>query len=715
MKELLSLLGKPNQTLVDHTNEVLKIWEKIFLSYSDEINDNEFWKKSLITIIFHDIGKIINSFQDMMIAIKNNKRYDSNSNFRHELFSGVIVSLLVKNDILPAVSVFSHHKNLNSELFDSDKTKKVTFNIHNLIDFYKYYSDRLSVQNFNFNKENLQRLNQLNAEICHDIYLKKYFYRRDEISKEDRRKYIFYKGILQICDWFASANKSLYKNLFIEPNKIRTSLELKLSKQIQFNDFQNKCQSIEEDCLVIAPTGSGKTEAALLWAGNKKGKMLYLLPTKVTSNAIYERMVEFFSEDNLGLVHSGAYLFHKELHDNYEYSDYLLEKTFNKPFTVATIDQLLTCGFNIGYWEMKEFNSFNSRIIIDEIHSYDFYTLGLIVSTIRHFRSLKAKFFLMSATIPTFLKKLIINEFKNIKILENRSLNNESRNLFEIWNCFIDELYMQIVNDLENKRKVLLVVNTVDEAIRLYEKFHKFKPICYHSRFIQKHRVDKEKQIKNVSENISDRNFVIATQVIEVSLDIDFDVLYTENAPADAIVQRAGRVNRKRKKKNTRVIIFKNIEESDFYGKEILKKSFSEFSRFNNKRIKEYELTEIVNAVYEHVDIEKNEDYLEGLRKYNEIQEHNFYIQDTPLNEEKIYTRIISNAKIAVIPLQFLEILSNKNTKEKVKYLVDIPVWAFKKLKTVKDGNFIYCDIDYNYKRGAKLSKPNVDYSRYVL
>jgi CRISPR-associated endonuclease/helicase Cas3 len=661
MNELQKLLGKPDQSLIEHTDKVLKTWQRIYQIFKDEINnDKNFWGKSLITVIFHDIGKIIDSFQEMMISKRENKFYDFNDNFRHELFSGIIVSLLLQNEILPIAAVFSHHKQLNDELFDGDRHRKLSFKTQNLTGFYKYYEKILSYFKIDFKISIFANLSKLNAEKSYILYNRIFWHRRDIIQKSDRIKYIFFKGILQTCDWFASANKLLLNDLKIKAQIIQSNLENKKATSINFSDFQLKCSNTKKDCLVIAPTGSGKTEASLLWSSEKKGKILYLLPTRVTSNAIYERMKDYFNQTNIGLVHSGAYLFHKEINDNYEYSEYLLEKTFHKPLTVATVDQVLTCGFNIGYWEMKEFNCFHSRIIVDEIHSYDFYTLGLIIATIKHFKELKAKFFIMSATIPEFLKKLIKQELPDIKSIENETLLEESRNLFKVKNCNVDELDEQIRCEVEKNRKVLIVVNTVDEAIRLYEKYHCYKPICYHSRFIQKHRVKKEKQIKEVSENNSDRNLVITTQVVEVSLDIDFDILFTENAPADAIVQRAGRVNRKRKKENTKIVIFHHTEKAEFYGKDILEKSFLEFQKYNNKRITEKQFIDIVNEVYKDVNVENNKDYIEGLKKYDEIQAHYNFIQDIPINDDKLYTRNFkNNVKISIVPMNFLEDLAD--------------------------------------------------------
>ncbi|MDZ7899255.1 MAG: CRISPR-associated helicase Cas3' [Arcicella sp.] len=133
---------------------------------------------------------------------------------------------------------------------------------------------------------------------------------------------------------------------------------------------------------------------------------------------------------------------------------------------------------------------------------------------------------------------------------------------------------------LKAGRKVLVVMNTVDEVIRVYNELKQELPenqsLCYHSRFIVRDRQLKEKKILDNEINC-DFKLLVSSQVCEMSLDIDYDYLFTENAPIDAIVQRAGRVNRGRdKKKQSEVVIFKHSEISEkiYDVPNILKKYF---------------------------------------------------------------------------------------------------------------------------------------------
>jgi len=90
------------------------------------------------------------------------------------------------------------------------------------------------------------------------------------------------------------------KRLNIVPNRLKLI-------PFQIESLQN------HNILAIAPTGSGKTEAALLWASQKNqyDKIMYLLPTRVTSNAIYHRLNNYFGNDNVAVIHSSAFFLRK--------------------------------------------------------------------------------------------------------------------------------------------------------------------------------------------------------------------------------------------------------------------------------------------------------------------------------------------------------------------------------------------------------------------
>jgi len=174
----------------------------------------------------------------------------------------------------------------------------------------------------------------------------------------------------------------------------------------------------------------------------------------VTANSIFTRLQTYFGKENVGLTHSTAsYMFQDEEENQEESRNILFDKTFSRPVTVATVDQLLATGFNNGRWTVTEANAANALIIIDEIHSYDPWTLGLITETITHFSKLGARFFLMSATLPDHLIKLLSNVLPSAKIVQDKVLLNSSRNRFITIDNPIDYAIPEIKKSVKHNKK----------------------------------------------------------------------------------------------------------------------------------------------------------------------------------------------------------------------------------------------------------------------
>jgi len=592
----------PDELLTEHIKSAVKVWVDIRNRYDYLPHFNkEFWKYSLLSVLFHDLGKISKNFQEY--------HYTDRNYLRHELISGIaLIALDVKyfeNNPLSIWAIFSHHKSLNDNLFTKDTDKKIIIDEKTLLEFFEFvetvFKEHFQGKICENSKFKYYTLNK-NSNDYYSYFKGAFFQTFRTLTNAERKKYIFYKAILNEADWVSSSHQSPIVELNYDTKYLRSKIiknliaqeKLKNQSGFNFRDFQLN-SNITKNVIARAPTGSGKTEASLIWASNKSknSKIFYLLPTKVTSNAIYSRLKNYFGEINTAVVHSSAFLFQKEEHtDDYSYLEYLKDKTFFKNISVCTVDQILTQGFNLGYWELKTFHQLDSKIIIDEIHLYEPYTLGLIVATIEYLKNeFGATFYLMSATMPTKLKKILIKTLGEDKteFIFDKEFLKSARNEFITTDKSIDELFSNIISNVKNDKKVLCVVNTVNEAIRVYEelnkKLKKYNVMCYHSRFIVKDRLEKEKTILDW-EKSTEGCLLIATQVVEVSLDIDYDILFTENAPIDAIIQRAGRVNRKRDKDGTKVIIFPHSEitlEYVYNVKNILQDSFSILKKITEK------------------------------------------------------------------------------------------------------------------------------------
>jgi len=739
--------AKPDQTYQEHLEAVYTAWKETIIAIKNLIGRlaerynfsvDRFLQGSLLTVVLHDIGKMIEPFQQMMKAKRKGEKFDFKKNYRHELASFVFAAtewhLLnqlssLSNIPLEALAVVGHHKSLDTDL-ESFERESLADSPHfipaGLKEAIKEAEDIFHREKWNFPKlpDGLERkgpYRSLSSLIGWDGIFSKLLEKED--IERTRILYALLKGILHYADWHGSGKAQVNYHVKKSPQSVVKDLKRRCRKKgISFSGlrpFQKTVGDHFGHLIAIAPTGSGKTEASLLWAINNAkqmggSKIIYLLPTMVTANSIWKRLSTLFGEVNVGLTHSTANLFLEGEAENWENRrDVLFNKTFIRPVTVGTVDQLLTIGYNAGRWVVKEINTANAVIILDEIHAYDSWTLGLIISSIRHFVNLGARFLLMSATLPGSLIKLFQQELRKVSVVREETLLTESRSQYFVENRQLKDAINEIEKAVQDDRRVLVVVNTVDQCQKIAKQFSFLNPVCYHSRFIFKDR-------KSIEEKIERAQLVVATQVVEVSLDIDFDWLFTECAPPDAVAQRAGRVNRYRDpNRDSRVYLFKAEDKANkiynpINDPDLLDRSFKAFRNRTSREMSEQDLIDVVEEVYQGYQIEDSMVYKEALSQYQKSQKRRMAIFDSRMAEEKQeVTRQVKYKTVSVIPTCFKDEVLKLKPTERRWYEVKLPLWYVLKNKEEEKG-IIFCNIEYDSHFGARL-KQNLAPSSYII
>jgi CRISPR-associated endonuclease/helicase Cas3 len=331
--------------------------------------------------------------------------------------------------------------------------------------------------------------------------------------------------------------------------------------------------------IVESDTGSGKTEFALAYASllikaNLADGVVFGLPTQATANGLFNRVgiaaKALFPDSSVTLAHSKAkYLIPDE--------DGFLHRSSKRAFlgsmSVATVDQILMGVLGIKHQFVRSFGTRKSVLILDEIHSFDAYMYGLIEQVLKGQHKAFSSVILLSATLSKSLKNKLLSPYggKAIKetypLVTHADINGNTREFdiqdsptnreekiiqSELWlshNILPTPTQMKEIADWVNGGAMVCVIcNTVNDAQQLYSSFlAKGLVDCldlFHARFTFGDRDRIEKSIlKNYDKN-SDRigRLLIATQVVEQSLDLDFDIMISQIAPIEFLMQRMGRL-----------------------------------------------------------------------------------------------------------------------------------------------------------------------------
>lgn len=428
-----------------------------------------------------------------------------------------------------------------------------------------------------------------------------------------KNKMILVKGLLHKCDYAASGETEIeYKNGFLKYKMTRFFEK----KGYSNNDMQRFClERQDENIIVVGQTGMGKTEAALLWIGDHKG--FIFLPVKTAINKMYDRIREEIIDDEsadgvekqLGLLHSDAVsrLLDKQEKAarqkqdmesaTYQEMDVIAYHSRSRqlamPLTISTVDQLFDFIFQYQTYELKLATLSYSKIVIDEIQMYGADLLADLIFGLRMIRELGGRIAITTATLAPFVKELLEAEvgkfeygvFCDRKQIRHRvkiipALMDTEAILEKFWRCYQEESMAEPLrgnSSVERRKpsgKMLVICNTIKKAQQMYEDLYEQigeenggRVHLLHSKFIHRDRAGKENDICECGATEHEETVIwISTSLVEASLDIDFDYLFTELQDIPSLLQRMGRVNRRGKKtvEDYNCFVYTDIEDKYF-------------------------------------------------------------------------------------------------------------------------------------------------------
>lgn len=660
-----------NISIKEHTQMVLNSYHELLKLKNKYFND-ELNKMIETSIKYHDIGKVNTIFQEKM------RRHYNSDEIPHGYLSALTIRL---KDLDPAIKEFKHFKTIINAV---------------------YYHHRRSI----YNEKEIENFAKNHFEKQLEYYLESQYpgvrydnlnriYTRDlssPITKlEEWIEFVIVKGILNRCDWSASGNLAIE----IEAEQ---SMKDNILKRFDLNSVQKfMMENYNENVAIVASTGAGKTEAALLWLNDEKG--FFTLPMKVSANAIYQRIKEHYllpidNQNKVAILHGDCY----KLYDNNDndLANYHNARNLAYPLTVCTIDQIFKFAYKALGTEHLLATLKYSKVIIDELQAYSPDMLATIITALKYIHKIGGKFAIITATLPQF----ILDELSTCNIKYKRFIGNiDNRHKIMIHE---DDMLNDLDNILEDAKtkKALVICNTVNSAQKLYIKLLELDSNTeihlLHSRYTKKHRQILEDDVIEFSKS-NRTGICISTQIVEASLDIDFDVLYTYLSSIDSLIQRMGRVYRKRENSNQLV----NVHIYTFkdgigcvYDKIIYERTLDVLKDYHNQMFLEEEKIKCMDEVYDRKELEKTK----YMKIYNEKMEYLSNLTALQVEKSEVDNKFRNINSIFILPERFYNLKEveklidciksdeNKTTKryELLNNLIDycIPYTIYKPLKS---------------------------------
>ncbi|MBF0103318.1 MAG: CRISPR-associated helicase Cas3' [Desulfobacterales bacterium] len=684
------------KSLVQHIEDCLRVYRDltIALPMIPSISGlKNFFDLLFCAVYLHDWGKAHKEFQKVLQKKENHWLHN-----RHEIFSVPFVEMLNfprEQKHLIAKAVIGHHKDfetLSAYLYSDKDIEEYRLNPVASVNPRDFKENLKKCFDFNYLKVLKNQMQEAYRKYSAGNFQFKFMsvdfsaqenpiqtYASIEDNDLDTSQYwqkMLLSGSVKICDHMGSAEIKEISRLaadnfyFLDQFKDRCY------------EHQKRCGDINGNVFLMAPTGSGKTESALFWIrkqlqSSHQGRIFYILPYTASINAMHRRFIRGFEKNDvtpettryIGIVHGklSQYLaqYFEESEDNHQELHSRLKKIKDlhrqmvHPLKIVTPFQILKYCYGVKGFEMGFTELAGAMLIFDEIHAYDVQTFAQITASLQWMiKHLKIRVMIMTATLPFYMLDELQKAIGSSEIVKAQEslMETFTRHCVSILQGAIFDQIPLILEKIEKGTRVIVVCNTVSNAQNMFRiltsELQTNQSLLIHSRFIAEDRMQKERRL---FENEADICLLVGTQAIEVSLDIDFDVMFTEPAPLDALIQRFGRINRKRKKGICPVFVCQEGGEADhyIYPQNIVQKTLDVLNGISV--IKESMLQEMLNHVYP--ECPEQEKYLEIKAGFTESLSRLKPFMQYKEEEDQFYEKF---SGVPVLPVCFREMYERR-------------------------------------------------------
>jgi CRISPR-associated endonuclease/helicase Cas3 len=587
------------QPLLTHLLDVCGQASEYHLAYKPKCSVDNFARVLAYSALLHDFGKIHIDFQ---LMLKTGQRFAN----RHEILSLAFLEWLeAPEDELnwAAAAIATHHRemsfikdNFPLEAFERPGSKSALLAsgvreedarlLHRLLSCAAeafHQAGWRNIEPYRVRPFSDNYLNGIKAGLGRAIDLAARFEPRPQIRPGQRTEpdwpniisAIHARGWLLLSDHLASFGRRSIGRSFVHTETVLHEIRAALGRRKRGTDsvplsHQTAAANTTGSAVLAAPTGSGKTEASILWASRQaeaglQGKTLIVLPYQASMNAMQRRLVEdFFPQissnpevwnENVALIHGRSVRRIYELlakggiEEEYAVQTANLQSQLARlnaaPLVICSAFSLIRVLFASKRAEELLASLWQARIVLDEVHAYETDVTAMTLAVLRFFEEqLGARSLLMSATVPSHLLSGIQEVLGTRPCLRPGKdvLDRPPRHRLHLLDLAItDRNSVELILSRASGASVLVVVNQVNRARNIFKRLRRegLDVSLLHGRFNYADRSRIEGDLRPAPGKV-----LIGTQAVEVSLDLDFDCCFTEIAPVESLWQRFGRVNR---------------------------------------------------------------------------------------------------------------------------------------------------------------------------